>query len=100
MKNQKDWKEKNPEINEKNFFPFSLFPFSTFLVGLLAGTLPLIHLHSLLVLFVVGVFVLIIQPERWREWIAFGVGVAIIAVPELIWAMSGSATNAGEFIAL
>ena len=88
----------NPDLNEKNFFPFSLFPFSTFLVGVLAGTLPLIHLHSLLVLFVVGVFVLIIQPEKWRDWIAFGVGVAIIAVPELIWAMSGSATNAGEFI--
>ena len=66
---------------------------------MLAGTLPLIHLHSLIVLFVVGVFVLIIQPEKWRDWIAFGVGVAIIAVPELIWAMSGSATNAGEFIA-
>ena len=89
----------NSEIHEKNFFPFSLFPFSVFLVGVLAGTLPLIHLHSLIVLFVVGVFVLIIQPEKWRDWIAFGVGVAIIAVPELIWAMSGSATNAGEFIA-
>ncbi len=61
--------------------------------------MPLIHLHSLIVLFVVGVFVLILKPESWRDWIAFGVGVSLIAVPELAWAMSGSATNAKEFIA-
>ena len=66
---------------------------------MLAGTLPLIHLHSLIVLFVVGVFVFILQPEKWREWIAFGVGVSIIAIPELAWAMTGSATDAKEFIA-
>ena len=71
---------------------------SLFLVGLLAGTLPLIHLHSLVVLFVVCVFLLILKPEKWREWIAFGIGVGIIAIPELIWAMSGSATKSSEFI--
>ena len=92
-------RENNVEADEKSFSPFHLFPFSTFLIGLLAGTLPLIHLHSLLVLFFVGVFVLIVKPESWREWIAFGVGVAIIAIPELAWAMTGSATNAREFIA-
>ena len=46
-----------------------------------------------------GVFVLIWKPEKWREWIAFGVGVAVVAVPELVWAMSGSATDTSEFIA-
>lgn len=86
------------ELKEKNFSPFSLFPFSAFLVGLLAGTLPLVHLHSLVVLFVLGVSVLVLKPEFWREWIAFGVGVAIIAVPELAWATIGSATNAKAFI--
>jgi hypothetical protein len=64
---------------------------------LLAGTLPLIHLHSLAVLFIVGVFLFILKPERWREWIAFGVGTAIIAVPELWWSMAGSANRATEF---
>lgn len=82
--------------NQSHFLPFFLSPF---LIGLLAGALPLIHLHSLVVLFVVCVFLLIIKPEKWREWISFGAGVCVIAVPELIWAMTGSATKTSEFIA-
>jgi hypothetical protein len=84
----------------KGLFSISHFPFSIFLIGLLAGTLPLGHLHSLLVLFAVGVFLLVWQTEKWREWIAFGVGVSLIAVPELVWATAGSATDAKQFIAL
>ena len=84
-------------LEEKSpFLPFSLSPF---LVGAIAGMLPLIHLHSLVVLFVVGAFLLILKPEKWREWVAFGAGVCVIAVPELVWAMSGSATKTSEFIA-
>ena len=67
------------------------------LVGLLAGMLPLIHLHSLAVLFVVTAFLFVIRPAGWREWVAFGVGVAIIAVPELVWSISGSATETTRF---
>ncbi len=90
--------KKKSEISEKPITNYQL-PITLFLIGLLAGTLPLIHLHSLVVLFVVGVFVFIWKPERWREWIAFGAGVSLVAVPELLWAMAGSATNAKEFIA-
>jgi hypothetical protein len=72
-------------------------PRSPFIVGLLAGTLPLIHLHSLAVLFIVGVFLFILKPEKWREWTAFGVGAGIMAVPELWWSMAGSANRATEF---
>ncbi len=68
-------------------------------LGLLAGLLPLIHLHSLAVLFVVSVFVLAMNRDRWREVVAFGVGVSVVAIPELLWSMSGSATRASEFIA-
>lgn len=68
-------------------------------LGVLAGLLPLIHLHSLAVLFVVSVFVLAFRRDHWREMIAFGVGVSAIAIPELLWSMSGSATRASEFIA-
>ena len=68
-----------------------------FATGLLAGLLPLVHLHSLAVLFVVGVFVLIIRPDKWREWLAFAVGVAVLAVPELLWSMSGSASETAKF---
>jgi len=70
-----------------------------FILGLLAGMLPLIHLHSLLVLFVVTAFLLIMRPAKWQEFAAFGVGVCIIAIPELIWSITGSATRAGEFFA-
>lgn len=68
-----------------------------FATGLLAGLLPLVHLHSLGVLFVVGVFVLIIRPDKWREWFAFAAGVAIFAVPELVWSVSGSASETAKF---
>lgn len=67
------------------------------LFGLLAGTLPLIHLHSLAVLFVVTAFLFVLKPKQWREWIAFGVSVAVIAVPELAWSMSGSASETSKF---
>lgn len=77
--------------------PLLLFSSSPFLVGLLAGTLPLIHLHSLIVLFVVTAFLFFIRADKWREWIVFGVGVAVIAIPELLWSMSGTATRTSEF---
>ena len=89
-------KEKNP--SDRDVSALSSFPFSIFLVGLLAGTLPLVHVHSLIVLFIVAAFLFVLRLDKLREWIAFGIGTAIIAVPELIWAMTGSATNLGKFI--
>lgn len=72
-------------------------PFTTFVVGLIAGLLPLTHLHSLAVLFVVTLFLFIIEPRKYREWISFGVGVCVTAVPQLIWSISGSATQTSKF---
>ncbi len=96
------WKGENVEKEElplePHFFTFSHFHFSTFSIGLLAGTLPLIHAHSLFVLFVVSAFLFFFNLDKWREWLAFGVGVGVIAVPELLWAMMGSATRTSEFI--
>jgi hypothetical protein len=66
-------------------------------LGLLAGLLPLVHLHSLAALFVVTAFCLAMRPGRWKEWLTFGVGVAIIAVPELIWSVTGTATDTKSF---
>ncbi len=71
---------------------------SPFLVGLIAGMLPLIHAHSLAVLFVVSVFLLFFSLRNWKEWIAFGIGVCVFAVPELVWILSGSASRTSEFI--
>lgn len=70
---------------------------SPFLVGLLAGTLPLIHLHSLVALFVVTVFLFAFQPAKWKTWITFGVGVAITALPALAWSMIGSPSETSKF---
>ncbi len=67
------------------------------IIGVLAGLLPLIHLHSLVVLFIVGLSIFILRPERWMTWVAFAVGVALIAVPELAWSVSGSASETSKF---
>ena len=88
-------KNDNPVSSTSSHSP--IFLLSPFLIGLIAGTLPLIHVHSLFVLFVVTAFLFIIRPEKWREWVAFGVGTALVAVPELIWTMTGSATDSSKF---
>lgn len=89
------------EGSQENVSPSPLPPFSLspFLMGLIAGLLPLIHLHSLAVLFVVGVFLFILRPEKWLTWVLFAVGVGVIAVPELMWSMSGSANETSKFFA-
>ncbi|MFZ1699742.1 MAG: hypothetical protein WBO10_01450 [Pyrinomonadaceae bacterium] len=78
-------------------FNFSTLYPSPFLVGLLAGTLPLIHLHSLAVLFVVTAFLFAFQSAKWRTWVTFGVGVAVVAVPVLAWSITGSASETSQF---
>jgi hypothetical protein len=75
------------------------FSFSPLLLGLIAGLLPLVHLHSLVVLFVAGVFLFILRPERWMTWLTFAAGVAIVAVPQLLWSVSGSASETTKFFA-
>lgn len=67
--------------------------------GLLTGTLPLIHVHSLAAVFVVCAVLFFFGLRlRWRQWLAFAGGVSVIAVPELIWIMSGSASKFSEFV--
>ncbi len=90
---KKGEKEKNP------LSPFLSFSLSALTVGIIAGTLPLVHAHSLAVLFIVSAFWFFFSLENWKSWIAFAIGVALVAVPELFWIMSGSATNTSEFIA-
>lgn len=71
-------------------------------IGLIAGLLPLIHLHSLAVLFVVCVFLVVIKPSISRsiQFVIFGACVALVALPELIWSITGSATRTTDFFAL
>lgn len=66
-------------------------------VGSIAGLLPLIHLHSLVVLFVITGFLFFLRLDRWADWIAFGTSVCIVAIPQLIWSMTGTATETAKF---
>jgi len=56
-----------------------------------------VHLHSLAALFIVTAFCFAMRPARWREWLIFGVGVCIVTVPELLWSISGTATETKSF---
>lgn len=96
--NSKKEIEERSEQDKKTFplFHFSTFP--PFFIGLLAGMLPLIHVHSLFVLFIVSAFLFFFNLKKLREWIIFGIGVSVIAVPELIWSLTGSASNLSKFI--
>lgn len=86
------------EIADKRESPLLPFSLSPFFLGLLAGMLPLVHLHSLAALFVVTAFCLVIRPSMWKEWLIFGAGVAIVAIPELLWSTVGTASDAKDFI--
>jgi len=79
------------------FFP-EILRLGPFLVGLMAGTLILVHLHSLVTLFIVSAFLFILRPAKWNDWVSFGIGTALIAVPELIWSIAGTATETDKFI--
>ena len=81
----------------KSEFSIFHFPFSTLIAGFIAGLLPLIHLHSLAVLFVVTAFLFFLRIEKWREWVGFGIGVCVSAIPQLAWSISGSATETAKF---
>ena len=70
-----------------------------FVTGLIAGLLPLVHLHSLAVLFVIAGFLFFLRLERWKDRLAFGAGVCVVAVPQLIWSITGSATETTKFFA-
>ncbi|QYU68051.1 hypothetical protein J4558_24910 [Leptolyngbya sp. 15MV] len=40
----------------------------------------------------------VFRRDLWAQWIAFGIGVCVVAVPELLWSITGSASSAGDFI--
>ncbi|MGE3465711.1 MAG: hypothetical protein AB7J13_02155 [Pyrinomonadaceae bacterium] len=95
--NEKKRKAAKAEAVPAGFFDPVNFRYSALFAGLLAGTLPLIHLHSLAVLFVVTAFLFAFQPGKWKTWITFGAGVSLIAVPILAWSIVGSATETSKF---
>lgn len=92
-----DFSEKTDGAETANAQNFSRFAPVIF-IGLLAGTLPLVHVHSLALLFFVCAVLFFCRLDKWREWIIFGISVSVLAVPELVWTLTGSASNVGKFI--
>lgn len=89
------WKLFSAEKEDNNSI---INPLSLMILGLLAGMLPLIHAHSLFVLFIVCGFLFFFSLDKWKEWLIFGGSVAIAAIPETIWFLTGSASNLSKFI--
>jgi hypothetical protein len=87
------WQIFDSKVEEKGK---TLLP--AFIIGTLTGLLPLVHAHSLLVVFFVAGFAALFSLKRWKQWLAFGAGTVLTAAPELLWAMSGSPTHLSKFI--
>lgn len=99
----KNAKEKGRNAQE----PPSLFSFD-FLVlpsarrmiaaGFIAGSLVLVHAHSFGVCMLAAVCLAVIFRARWREWLLFFAAASVIALPEMLWSATGSATSFRSFI--
>lgn len=86
----------SPPISPRPFSPFSPSTRRMIAAGIVAGLLPLVHAHSLVVVMVVGACLALLQ-RRWRAWIVFGVVASIIALPQMWWSTHNSAVDAGKF---
>jgi hypothetical protein len=64
--------------------------------GCLAGLLPLIHAHTYIVLMGTAACLVLLFP-RWRAWAHFFLPAVLVAVPEMLWAMHGSAVRTHTF---
>lgn len=77
--------------------PLHLF-IPSIVVGLLAGMLPLVHAHSFAVTMGVAALLAAMSLKQWKAWAAFFVSAGIIAIPELLFAATGSANKAQSFV--
>lgn len=75
-------------------------PIADLIAGTLTGTLVLIHIHSLFVLFIIGATWTLLRPKQIKSALIFAAGTAAIAVPEILWTLTGTASNASEFLSL
>jgi hypothetical protein len=64
--------------------------------GLLAGALPLVHVHSFFALaFAGGAYAVLFRREGWRPWAWFFVPLAALALPQLAWSAQQVAAAGG-----
>ena len=64
--------------------------------GLVAGTLPLVHAHSFMVVMVVAACLALLQ-RRWRDWFVFFCFASLLALPQIWWSTHNSAVDAKTF---
>lgn len=53
--------------------------------GVLAGTLPMIHSHSFLIMGFVALWYAWLERRDWRRWLWFFAAFAAVALPQLFW---------------
>ena len=71
---------------------------SALVVGIFAGMLPLVHAHTFAVVMGISGLLALMSWRKWRVWAVFFVSAAMIAIPELLLATTGSANAAQSFV--
>lgn len=74
------------------------FPLQDFLLGLLVGSLVIVHAHSLAVVLLVGGFLGSASLKKWRRWAGFFAGAFVSSAPIYFWLTRGGATKVGKFV--
>jgi hypothetical protein len=80
--------------------PVALFsPLRTMIgAGVIAGLLPLAHAHTFMTLMLMGGCLTLITRE-WRLFFFFALAASVLALPQGLWAISGTAAKAETFFA-
>lgn len=66
--------------------------------GVVVGLLPLVHGHSFAAAMAIACALALLFPRR--EWTAFFASSVALAIPQVVWIASGSAMQAGRFLAV
>ncbi len=83
-------------VSQFPFFPFLPSQWRMMAAGLVAGTLPLVHAHSFMVVMLVAACLALLQ-RRWRDWIVFFCFASLLALPQIWWSTHNSAVDAKTF---
>jgi hypothetical protein len=65
--------------------------------GIIAGLLPLTHAHTYLTLMGMGGLFFLLTWRQWRLWLVFAVPAVVLALPQILWILSGAATQTDKF---
>lgn len=101
-------------LSHQRSFPLGLAIFSFILLGalvygkspyfwrfgIIAGLLPLAHIHSFLSLFFLMAVLFWFNLKQWKIWLKFGFFTAVIALPQILYFKSGNNISALNFIKL